>query len=315
MNAPRVGLTFRLLPPLVARLRERFPAVAFVGPGLEPLSFDTSETEVLLGWPKPEFVRSAHMLKWLQLFAAGADIVDFDDVARRGIVVTNARGVGSPSIAEHVLAMMLHFNRRLGLLLRAQHDGLWIEKNTFDYPELKGQVLTVVGAGSIGTELARRARCLGMETLGINRNGRPVEGFDQVVSPDDRSRVLDRADHVVICLPGSDTCADLVDVAWFREMKSGAYVYNVGRGSTVDETSLLQMLDDGHIAGAGLDVTGVEPLPQGHAFWKHPKVLLTQHKAMNSRHYWERLTDLFAENLDRFLHGRVLMNVVNPQSH
>src|SRR5262249_24931150 len=156
------------------------------------------------GWPKPDFVRSAASLKWIQLFAAGTDIVDFTDVNQRGIVVTNARGVGSPSIAEHVLAMMLHFNRRIGPLLRAQLDGRWIEKNSFDYPELTGQTVAIVGAGSIGGEIARRARALGMRTLGINSDGRAVENFDQVVATGDAASLLALADHVVACIPGSD---------------------------------------------------------------------------------------------------------------
>src|SRR6187399_2304444 len=102
MNAPKVGLTFRLPAPLLSQLREQFPTIGFAGPGLEA-PFQTGQAEVILGWPKPDFVRAAASLKWIQLFAAGTDIVDFNDVKERGIIVTNARGVGSPSIAEHVL--------------------------------------------------------------------------------------------------------------------------------------------------------------------------------------------------------------------
>ena len=311
MHALKVGLTFRLPGPLVEHLRERFPAVGFAGPGLDTTSFDTSHADILLGWPKADFVRTATALKWIQLFAAGTDIVDFDDVNKRGIIVTNARGVGSPSIAEHVLAMMLHFNRRLGVLVRAQIGGTWIEKNSFDYPELGGQVLTVVGAGSIGSEIAKRAKAFGMLTYGINRDGRPVVGFDNVVEADAGSDVLQAADHVVACVSGVEANAHMIDATWLSQMKAGAHFYNVGRGGTVDENALLAALDDDRVGGAGLDVTDIEPLPAGHTFWTHPKVLLTQHKAMNSRHYWERLTQLFADNLERFLKGRPLVNNVH----
>jgi phosphoglycerate dehydrogenase-like enzyme len=206
---------------------------------------------------------------------------------------------------------MLHFNRRIGLLLRAQLDGKWVEKNSFDYPELGGQIVTIVGAGSIGSEIAKRAHALGMRTLGINRDGRAVEGFDQVVAAKDAAGAISKADHVVVCVPGVDANTQMVDAAWLSQMKPGAHFYNVGRGSTVDEAALLAALDTDRLAGAGLDVTDVEPLPTGHSFWKHPKVLLTQHKAMNSGLYWGRMTQLFADNLSRFVQGRPLLNIVH----
>jgi D-2-hydroxyacid dehydrogenase (NADP+) len=206
---------------------------------------------------------------------------------------------------------MLHFNRRLGLLVRAQIDGHWIEKNTFDYPELGGQTLAVVGAGSIGSEIATRAKALGMRTLGVNRDGRPAPGFDRVVASDAVGEVLGDADHVVLCVPGLDANTRMVDADWLSGLKPGAHFYNVGRGNTVDEDALLAALNSGRIAGAGLDVTASEPLPADHPFWTHPKVLLTQHKAMNSGRYWERLTKLFANNLDRYVNGRTLVNVVH----
>lgn len=310
MDAPKVGLTFRLPIALMAQLREQFPAIGFAGPGLEA-PFSTSEADVIMGWPKPDFVRTAPALKWIQLFAAGTEIVDFAHVRERGIVVTNARGVGSPSIAEHVLAMMLHFNRRIGLLLRAQLDGRWIEKNSFDYPELSGQTVAVVGAGSIGSAVGMRARALGMRTLGINSDGRLVEGFDDVVAAKDTALAVSKADHVVVCISGIEANERVINAAWLSQMKPGAHFYNVGRGSSLDEAALLAALDGDRIAGAGLDVTDVEPLPAGHPFWKHPKVLLTHHKAMNSGRYWERLTELFAGNLKRFVQGRPLLNIVN----
>jgi phosphoglycerate dehydrogenase-like enzyme len=313
MNAPpRIGLTFRLPSPLVAGLRERFSGLAIAGPGIEPQQFNPGEAEVLLGWPKADVVRDAKALKWIQLFAAGTEIIDFDDVTRRGIVVTNARGVASPNIAEHVLAMMLHFNRRLGLLLRAQIARNWIARNTFDYPELTGQIVLVVGAGSIGREIAKRAQALGMRVFGISQSGRALAEFEKVVAIADKDALLDQADHVVACVPGIPATAAMFNSDWFSRMKRGACFYNVGRGTTVDESALLYTLNSGHLAGAGLDVTGEEPLPPNHPLWAHESVLLTQHKAMNSGRYWERLTALFGDNLESFVAGRPLRNTVDP---
>lgn len=283
------------------------------GPGIEPEAFNANDAEILLGWPKAEFVRDAKALKWIQLFAAGTEIIDFDEVTRRGIVVTNARGVASPNIAEHVLAMILHFNRRLGTLVRAQIGREWIAKNTFDYPELDGQTLLVVGSGSIGSEIAKRARALGMRTLGISQSGQATGDFEKVVPVVARDAILGEADHVVACVPGIPATAAMFDARWFAAMKRGAHFYNVGRGTTVDEQALMDALDSGQLAGAGLDVTGAEPLPADHPLWARANVLLTQHKAMNSAHYWKRLTELFADNLGRFLAGKPLLNVVDPK--
>lgn len=308
---PRIGLTFRLPPPQVASLRARFAGVEIAGPGLDA-DFTTADADVLLGWPKAEQVRDAKVLKWIQLFAAGTEIIDFAEVARRKIVVTNARGVASPNIAEHVLAMMLYFNRRVGLLVRAQLARNWIAKNTFDYPELGGQTLLVMGAGSIGSEVAVRAQSFGMRTLGVSRNGAPAHGFDRVAPSVEAAGMIGEADHVVACVPGVPSTAKMFDAAWFRAMKKGACFYNVGRGTTVDEGALLAALDAGHLAGAGLDVTDAEPLPPESPLWAHENVLLTQHKAMNSGRYWERLTKLFGDNFESFVGGGPLRNVIDP---
>jgi D-2-hydroxyacid dehydrogenase (NADP+) len=310
---PRIGLTFRLPPPLVADLRERFHGLVIAGPGIESQSFNTGDAEVLLGWPKADVVRDAKALQWIQLFAAGTEIIDFDDVTRRDIVVTNARGVASPNIAEHVLAMILHFNRRLGALVRAQIARNWIARNTFDYPELSGQTVLVAGAGSIGAEIAQRAQALGMRAIGISSSGRAVAGFATVVALADKDALLGEADHVVACVPGIASTAAMFDADWFGRMKRGACFYNVGRGTTVDERALLDALNSGHLAGAGLDVTSEEPLPADHPLWAHENVLLTQHKAMNSGRYWERLTALFADNLESFIAGRPLRNTIDPE--
>jgi phosphoglycerate dehydrogenase-like enzyme len=296
----------------VAALRERFPGIEIAGPGLES-GFTTADADVLLGWPKREQVRDTQSLKWIQLFAAGTEIIDFDDVARRNILVTNSRGVASPNIAEHVLAMMLFFTRRLRLLVEAQLARNWIAKNTFDYPELGGQTLLVAGAGSIGSEIAVRARAFGMRTLGVSKTGGASAGFDQVVPVAGATSLLGRADHVVACVPGVSDTAKMFDANWFRAMKAGSCFYNVGRGTTVDEAALLASLDSGHIAGAGLDVTDAEPLPPDNPLWTCASVLLTQHKAMNSGRYWERLAVLFGDNLESFVAGKPLRNVIDPE--
>jgi phosphoglycerate dehydrogenase-like enzyme len=309
---PRIGLTFRLPPPQVTGLRARFPGIEIAGPGLEA-GFTTAQAEVLLGWPKREQVRDAPSLKWIQVFAAGTEIIDFDEVVRRNILVTNARGVASPNIAEHVLAMMLFFTRRLHLLVQAQLARDWIAKNTFDYPELGGQTLLVVGAGSIGSAIAVRAQAFGMRTLGVSKSGGASVGFDQVVPAVRAQDFLGQADHVVACVPGVPDTARMFDANWFLAMKAGSFFYNVGRGTTVDEAALVASLASGHIAGAGLDVTDAEPLPPDNPLWAHANVLLTQHKAMNSGRYWERLAALFGDNLESFVVGKPLRNVIDPE--
>jgi phosphoglycerate dehydrogenase-like enzyme len=178
--------------------------------------------------------------------------------------------------------------------------------------ELDGATLLIAGLGGIGAGLAQKAKGLGMHVLGVRkRDVPPPPGVDEILTQDRLHEGLGRADHVALCLPLTDETTGYLGEAELRAMKPSAYVYNVGRGKSIDREALLQALREGWIAGAGLDVTDPEPLPSDDPLWSFPNVLLSQHTSGSSHQLDRRVTDIFAANLRRFLNNEPLENLVD----
>jgi phosphoglycerate dehydrogenase-like enzyme len=177
--------------------------------------------------------------------------------------------------------------------------------------ELEGQTLCVLGLGDIGGALARRGRALGMRVLGVRRGGDPSLDVDELFPTERRIEAISQADHVALCLPLTAETRGLVGERELRAMRPTAYVYNVGRGDSIEPRALLQALTQGWIAGAGLDVTSPEPLPTDSPLWEMPNVILGQHTSGSSPRNYDRITDIFAANLRRYLAGVPLANVVD----
>lgn len=294
------------------RLVAAFPALDFSEP-------DAAESaagyEVVFGWPSAEMLASDG-LRWVQVRSAGVNSMPLDNLARRGIRLTTGSGAHGTPIAENMLAMMLAFAIRLPDLVRLQTDRRWdrhpIDDSKF---ELEGQTLLIAGLGGIGATLARKAKGLGLQVMGYRRHALPPPpGVDEMVSPVGFQQALGRADHVALCLPLTPDTEGFIGEAQLRAMKPTAYLYNAGRGKCVERGALLRALDEGWIAGAGLDVTDPEPLPQDDALWAHPNVILSQHTSGASRHNSRRVTDIFIQNLRRYLAGEPLVNEVDLQA-
>ncbi len=303
---------FRLAPEHVESLREEFPQVDFLQSrsradlfALAPLA------EVFFGWPEPELLAGAPHLRWVHILGAGADGIDPGDMERRGVVVTNSRGIGANNIAEHALALMLTFARSLHLLGRAQQRCQWLKSGDLKLFELQGQTLGILGLGSIGQALALKASALGMRVIGTRRSGQATPGVSEVYDSGQTTKVAAQADHLVVCLPRTSETRHAVDASVFRVMPPGSYFYNVGRGWTVQHEDLIAALKSGHLGGAGLDVVDPEPLPKDSPLWQMENVVITCHTAGNTSRYWDRGVPLFAGNLRAFLEGQPLRNVVD----
>lgn len=309
MKRIKVVLGFRLEPTYVEYLHKAFPDVAFA---LTKSKADVDTmlegADVFFGWPTDDIIAEGKALSWVHLLGAGADGFDHAPVQRRGIMVTNSKGVAASNIAEHVLALMLGFARALPVLARAQRDQVWIKSQQLRLFEVSGQTLGIVGLGAIGQALAQKAGALGMKVMGVRRKPDPVPGVHTVYGIDELPQMASQVDHLVACLPGTTVSKGLIGEAVFSGMKPGSYFYNVGRGSTVMTEDLLRALDHGPLAGAGLDVVDPEPLPVGHRLWHHPKVVLTSHTAGNTEQYWQRGIMLFERNLRCYLRGERLVN-------
>ena len=231
----------------------------------------------------------------------------------RGIVITNGKGTNAANIAEHVIAMMLAFARELPRFIRDQNRKVWRDwgDGTKSIHEVGGQRVLCLGAGKIGQEVARRLAAFDCEVVGASRSGRDVSGFQRCVSFDDLHDELGEADSIVNCLPMTPTTNKIVSRDMISRMKPGVRFYNVGRGGTVDQDALIEALQSGHIAAAGLDVTTPEPLDAESPLWDMPNVIITSHTAGDSPQSHERMVDLTSEQLRRYQAGEQLLNVVD----
>lgn len=257
--------------------------------------------------------RLAPQLKWIQATSAGIGQL----VMKRGwvdtdILFTTASGVHATSLAEFCVMAMLMFVKNAAALESDRRRKLW---RRFSRPELAGQTLAVVGLGRIGREVARVARCLGMHAIGTKRR---IEGEDpgslgveQLYALNDLTSLLSRADFVVLSCPHTPETEKLIGERQLSVMRRGAFLINIARGAVVDEPALIRALQSGQLGGAALDVFAKEPLPPESPLWDLPNVLVCPHSASTADQENARLTELFCDNLKRYLEGLPLRNVLD----
>lgn len=266
--------------------------------------------EIIFGHPAIDTLTDAARLQWLHLPSAGAD--PYAHRMPPGVTLTNASGVYGIPAAEHAFSMMLALARRLPDAVRAAGQARWDRSGHYD--ELFGRTCGILGLGDIGASVARRAEAFGMRVLGLRRRpAKRQEIADRIFGPDGLHEMLADCDHVVNTLPSTTSTRHLIDTDALRSMKQGACFYNVGRGSTVDEAALVEALESGHLAGAGLDVFEDEPLPSSSPLWGMDNVIVTPHVGGLSPREAEREAELFLENLVRWANGRELLNVVDSE--
>lgn len=271
------------------------------------------QAEVIFGWSPAIIEESLHEqspLRWVQLWTAGADYVPMDKLRERDITLTTAGGVHPVPMMETVFAMLLGFTRNLPKVIRNQERHVWDIKG--NYTELFGKTMGIVGIGQIGTEVARIAQAFGMRVLGVRRSIQPTDYVDGLYTLDQLNEVLHECDVVVNILPKTSQTVNVFDEERFAAMKQGALFINVGRGASVKTDALINALNSGHLAGAGLDVFDVEPLPEDHPLWSMENVIITPHIGGNTDQLKERATRMFIENLKAYLEqGQPARNIVD----
>lgn len=299
----------------LARLRQAHPDLDF-RLCLDEASFIETAAEAQIIFTKQipaAALSAASHLRWVQAGTAGVERW-LNLLGERDVILTNARGAHGTPMAELILGQMLAFATGLHTLLRARPGDPEPKKRALQEKfELAGQTLCVVGLGDIGGSLAEKAKGLGMRVVGVRRSQAPFPGLDQQVTPDRLLDVLPEADHVALCLPLTSETRSIVGEQELRVMKPSAYIYNVGRGASISAAPLLRALQEGWIAGAGLDVTDPEPLPVESPLWTLPNVILSQHTSGSSPFNADRITAIFLDNLERYRRGEPLQNVVNRQ--
>lgn len=278
-----------------------------------------ADAEVYLGLGIPATILEAGPgLRWVHTGTAGIGSWLTASMLERDILFTNSAGVFGPPIAESVMAFLFHFARGLQEAHAVQRRGRW-DKAAFDGPEhglreLAGSTVGIIGLGGIGREVAWRCRAMGAGVVGVRRGSTAVEGVRLLEGDDALATLLASSDYVVVTVPETPETVGLLDANALASMKPDAVLVNVGRGRVVDEAALVAALEAGRLGGAALDVFATEPLPEGHPLWSAPNVLITPHMSAYSLRFWDRQLALILENVDRYMEGRPLVNVVDKRA-
>jgi phosphoglycerate dehydrogenase-like enzyme len=270
----------------------------------------------IIGICDDELLAAAPHVSWVQIYSAGAErCVTSPKFTNGDVVLTNMQKMSSPVIAEHAIAIMLALFRNLPAFIEDSGSGEWKrdEAYTQGMTTAHGKTMLVLGLGGIGTEIARRGAALGMRVTATRNTSREGPDFvDYVGLSDEMMNLAREADVIVNALPLTDKTRGLLGAEFFAAtgQKRAPYFINVGRGATVDTDALLTALQDGRLAGAGLDVTDPEPLPPTHGLWQADNVIITPHVSARGSDL-ERYRLLVLENIRRYLAGDALLNTVD----
>ena len=306
-------------PEAVENLRQQFPEHEFVHPPTpEAWAKEIEDAEVAIGsFLPPKVLVTLPKLKWVHSTAAAVHQYIVPEFVASPILLTNGRTTFASTVAEHVIAIMFALARQLPASVRFQEKRAWGQQELFDAKpgvrQIRGAMLGLVGVGSIGEEVAKRAKALGMKVIAVRHNVQkplPV-GIDVVYGPTDLPTLLSQSDFVVLAAPVTASTRHLIAAEQLSHMKRDAYLINVGRGALIDEVALHNALKTKQIAGAGLDVFEEEPLPPTSPLWALENLLITPHCGGFIANLWELHVDLIARNLRRYLAGEPLVGLVD----
>ena len=247
-----------------------------------------------------EAIEAAENLDLFGCVYAGVGHLDLDAFEANGTAVTNASGVHGPNISEYVLGAILSHVRGFRQAWRQQDRNEW---RSYPARELQGSTVTVVGLGAIGQAIVDRLEPFGVETIGVRYTPEKGGPTDEVLGFDDIHDALARTDYLVLACPLTDETRGIIDSGAFLTLPTDAYLVNIARGGVVDTDDLVSALQANRIAGAAIDVTDPEPLPNDHPLWDFDTVSITPHNAGHTPDYYERFADILATNVERYRNG------------
>ncbi len=273
-----------------------------------------SGAEVLLARSLPNnVIKRAPRLKWIQMTFAGMEsIVRDKDLVESPVKLTNASGIQAEAISEYVITLMLAFDKHLPTFAQLKREKEW---QPITMVGLASQTVGILGLGNIGKEIARRAKALGMKVVAYDRPRRIMRAqyVDKFVSGPQIADIFKESDFVVSALPATPQTTGLIGEKELRMMKPSAYLINISRGAVVNEGALVRALEEKWISGAGLDVFAIEPLPRESKLWELPNTILSPHCCGRLDDNDDRVTDMFCDNLKRYLAGKRLLNLVDKK--
>jgi phosphoglycerate dehydrogenase-like enzyme len=310
---------WQIPPQSVETIRQRFPDLHFTH-ATDDLSRAKAlvDCDVAFTWLMSEAeLATCKRLKWVHTSAVAVETFCLPELVARQVIVSNSRGVQSAPIAEHVFAVLLALAKRLPYVVEQQRERHWAQNEMLGdrLPWLiKGKTLGLIGAGTIGLEIARLATAFGMKVVAITRRRR-ANGADEIewMSPGGLNDLLHRSDVVVIAAPLTPETLNMIGAGEMARMKRGAVLINVGRARIVDHVALSDALRSGHLGGASLDVFHREPLPADDPLWAAPNLILTPHTSGFRQGHWDDVIELFCENLRRFQRGEPIRFRVEPE--
>jgi phosphoglycerate dehydrogenase-like enzyme len=303
----------------VERLEKNFPQLEIVHlTSYERASEEIRNAEIVIAWSiRPEQFKAAAKLRWIHSPAAAVHQLMFPELIKSDVILTNAREVHGPVVAEHVIALIFALAKKIPDAVRLQQRHVWGQEIMWrgrpSPRELAGATLGLVGVGSIGREVAKRASALGMRIVAVREHpekGKP-DGVEQVYASADLETLLQQSDYVVLAVPVTASTQKIMNAERFSKMVPSACLINVGRGPLVDEAALAHALHNHQIGGAALDVFEQEPLPADSPLWDLENLLITPHTAGLTEKLWDRHYALFSEDLRRYLAHQPLLGVVD----
>ncbi len=314
VNNANSAMVYHVTATNFAAAAKKHPGVArklSVTYGKEPERNDPNlaAAEIILsgGFDMTDLATRAPHLEWLQSTSAGVEKVI--PHIRPGVVLTNASGVHGPKGGEYAMTALLMLNHRVPLFVTNKPLARWDQ--AFATP-IAGKTVVVVGVGAIGAAAARLAKRFGMRVLGVGRTARKEPPFERIHAQRDLRKLLPRADFLLVTTPLTVETRGLIGKAELDLLPRHAGICNLGRGLVIDNDALAAKLKRGELSGAVLDVYPEEPLPASSPLWTTPNLIMSPHCAVDdAASYAARALDIFLDNLERYLAGRKLTNIVD----
>lgn len=307
-------------PPWFAeRLRQDFPGLEVVHlSDYDRVNDEIADADIVIGWSlRGEQIKAARKLRWIHSTATAVHALMSAELRAGNVVLTNARDVHGPVVAEHAMALVFALAKRVPQAMRYQRQKRWAQQDLWDASlpprELRGATISILGLGGIGRPLAKLAKPIGMKVIGVREHSKSCEGVDILCGTDHLEDAVRAADFLVLALPLTEKTDCLMNAERLAWLKRDAYLINVGRGALVDEGALVEALRRRAFAGAALDVTTQEPLAADSPLWEMENVLITPHIAGLTDKMWERHYQSFSENLRRFLKDEPLLWMVDKE--
>lgn len=296
------------------QLITEFPNYRFLFCNKEKLKDNIADANIIIGQPMVDEIKSAPNLEWLQLGIAGADRYVNNPEFPKNILLTNVTGAFGLSISEYLLTMVLSLYKKMPAYQEQQKEGIWKDKGK--EKTLFGKTVLIVGTGDIGNSFAKLLSIFGTKTIGVRRTEREIlPYYDEIYTIKDLDKLLPEADVVALCLPSTKETKGLFNKERLLRMKKDAVLLNVGRGDTVVLSDLTEVLAEGHLYGAGLDVFEIEPLPSEYPLWNMENVIITPHISGGSFNHldetYDKIVEICIDNLKRYEAGKPLKNKID----